>query len=75
MSKSLSKFHFHSFANLLLNLLILGVAGYLLTTDLRDTLLLERATETAQRLATKLRGVLNSQQSAAQTIFLSGGLR
>ena len=68
MSKSLSKFHFHSFANLLLNLLILGAAGYLLTTDLRETLLQERATETAQRLATELRGLLNSQQSAVETI-------
>lgn len=68
MSKSLAKFHFHSFANLLLNLLILGAAGYLLTTDLRETLLQERATETAQRLATELRGLLNSQQSAASTI-------
>ena len=68
MSKSLAKFHFHSFANLLLNLLILGAAGYLLITDLREALLLERATETVQRLATELRGLLNSQQSAAETI-------
>jgi diguanylate cyclase (GGDEF)-like protein len=68
MSKSLAKFHVHSYANLLLNLLIVGVAGYLLTTDLRATLLQERATENAQRLATELRGLLKDQQSAAETI-------
>jgi len=39
MSKSLAKFHVHSYANLLLNLLIVGVAGYLLVTDISATLL------------------------------------
>jgi len=66
MSKSLAKFHVHSYANLLLNLLIVGVAGYLLVTDLRATLLQERAAENAQRLATELRGFLKGQQSAAE---------
>jgi len=68
MSKSLGKFHFHAFANLLLNLLILGAAGYLLTTDLRETFTHERAIEAAQRLATEMRSLLKSQQTAAETI-------
>lgn len=68
MSHSLAKFHFHSFANLLLNLLILGVAGYLLITDLRNSANQERAAETAQRLARDVRGLLLSQQSAVQRL-------
>jgi diguanylate cyclase (GGDEF)-like protein len=68
MSKSLAKFHFHSFANLLLNLVILGAAGYLLTTDLRETLVRDRAAEAAQSLASELRGLVRGQLSATEII-------
>ena len=68
MSHSLAKFHFHSFANLLLNLLILGVAGYLLIADLRESVNQERAADTAQRLANDVRGLLKSQQSAVRRL-------
>ena len=68
MSHSLAKFHIHAFANLLLNLLILGVAGYLLIADLRETINQERAAETAQRLANDVRGILSSQRSAVERL-------
>lgn len=68
MSQSLAKFHFHAFANLLFNLLIVGAAGYLLITDLRETISQERAAETAQRLANDVRGLLRRQQSAVERI-------
>jgi len=68
MSHSLAKYHFHAFANLLLNLLILGVAGYLLITNLRETINQDRAAETAQRLANDVRGLLRSQQSAVERL-------
>ena len=68
MPHSLAKFHFHAFANLLLNLLILGVAGYLLVTDLRESINQERAAETAQRLANDVRGLLRIQQSTVERL-------
>jgi diguanylate cyclase (GGDEF)-like protein len=68
MSHSLAKFHFHSFANLLLNLLILGVVGYLLITDLRMATNQGPAAETAQRLANDVRGLLSNQRSAVERL-------
>jgi len=68
MSQSLAKFHFHSFANLLLNLLILGVVGYLLIIDLRAATNQDRTAETAQRLANDVRGHLDSQRSAVERL-------
>jgi diguanylate cyclase (GGDEF)-like protein len=68
MSHSLAKFHFHSFANLLLNLLILGVVGYLLITDLRVATNQEQAAETAQRLASDVRGLLSNQRTAVEKL-------
>lgn len=74
MSHSLAKFHFHSFANLILNLLILGVAGYLLVTDLRESVNQERAAETAQRLANDVRDLLRNQQSAVERFSRQPGV-
>lgn len=68
MAHSLAKFHFHSFANLLLNLLILGVVGYLLIADLRKTIKQEQAAETAQRLANDVRSLLSKQQTAVERL-------
>ena len=68
MAQSLAKFHIHAFANLFLNLLVLGAAGYLLITDLRETIHQERAAENAQRLANDVHGLLSSQQSAVEKI-------
>lgn len=68
MSHSLAKYHFHAFANLLLNLLILSAAGYLLITDLRESINQERAAETAQRLANDVRGLLRIQQSTVERL-------
>jgi len=68
MSQSIAKFHFHAFANLLLTLLILSAAGYLLISNLRETINQERAAETAQRLAIDVRGLFRSQQSAVARV-------